>query len=120
MTKYTINSEGFINDVETHVKELATVYSEYLTQVFTVKTVNELSDNDLAFIRLVSSSSIYSMRHGSEKNPGKTKLEILNTPANKPTVVASKPVTMDSAVAFAKGLSAEDLQKLLAAINADK
>lgn len=118
MTKYTINSEGFINDVETHVKELATVYSEYLTQVFTVKPVNDLSDNDLAFIRLVSSSSICSMRNGSNKNPGKSKLEILNSPVNKPTVVASKPVTMDSAVAFAKGLSAADLQKLLAAIKA--
>lgn len=117
MSKLTINSNGFLNETEEFVKECAKAYEAYIRELLTKKTVADLSYNDMGFIRLVSSSSILSMRKGSDKNPGKTNLQILNTPSNKPSVVASKPVTKDSALAFLKDMTEEERTKFLALLN---
>lgn len=119
-TKFTVNESGFLTDVETHIKELSEVYSDYLREVFTKKNVKDFSYNEMAFVRLVSSSSILSMRKGSDKNPGKDNLAILNQPVNKPSVQASKPVTESSALAFINGMSPEERAKFLAMINSGK
>ena len=115
--KFSINESGFMTDVEAHIKELSEVYSDYLREVFTKKMVKDFSYNEMAFIRLVSSSSILSMRKGSDKNPGKGNLAILNTPVNKPSVRPSKPITQDSALAFINGMAPEERAKFLAMLN---
>ena len=109
MSTLTVNSNGFLNELDEFVKECTKTYAK--------KTVADLSYNDMGFIRLVSSSSILSMRKGSDKNPGKTNLQILNTPSNKPAIVASKPVTKDSVLAFLKDMTDKERAKFLASLN---
>ena len=115
--KYEVDSTGFLTNVEEHIKELSETYSDYLRDLFTKKMVKDLSYNEMGFIRLVSSSSILSMRKGSDKNPGKDNLAILNSPVNKPSVQPSKPVTQESALAFINGMSADEKAKFLAMLN---
>lgn len=117
MSKLTINSNGYLNEVDSFVKACTETYESYIRELLTKKTVADLSMNDMGFIRLVSSSSILAMKKGSAKNPGKDNLAILNSPVNKPSVQASRPATPESALAFLKGLSEEDRAKLLASIN---
>lgn len=116
--KITTNNQGYMNEVEAFVDECVQTYKSYLNDLFTNKTVDDLSLNEMAFIRLVSSSSILSARKGSEKTVGKTNLEILNSPVHKPSIVASKPISMADAVetikAETKGLKGDDLLKALA------
>lgn len=108
MTKYTVNENGFINNIDSVVDALTETYKAYITEIFTNKTVADLSMNEMAFIRLVSSSSILSM-----KKSGKTMLEILNSPVNKPSVAKSQPVTEDVVAAFLAKLSPEKRKQLL-------
>lgn len=108
----TTNNQGYMNETEAFVEECVKTYKSYLTDLFRNKTVDDLSLNEMAFIRLVSSSSILSMR-----KKGDTNLEILNKPVQKPSVVASKPVSMADAVAVIKaktnGLTGSELLKAL-------
>ena len=113
MSKLTINSNGYLNEVDSFVKACTETYESYIRELLTKKTVADLSMNDMGFIRLVSSSSILAM-----KKKDKSNLDILNSPVNKPSVQASRPATPESALAFLKGLSEEDRAKLLASINA--
>lgn len=108
MAKYTVNENGYINNIDQVVDELVETYKGYIREVFENKTVADLSMNEMAFIRLVSSSSILSM-----KKAGKTMLEILNSPVNKPSVAKSRPVTEDAVAAFLAKLSPEKRKQLL-------
>lgn len=103
----TVNNDGMLNDAETFVNECVETYKKYLTELFAKKPVNELTRNELAFIRLVSNSSIKSM---AEK---KTKLEILNSPVAKPSVARSTPLTEDVVSEFLAKLSPEKRAQLL-------
>lgn len=105
--QYTVNVEGFLNNVEDFVSTAVETYKSYLTDLLTSKRVEDLSLNEMAFIRLVSSSSILSMANKS------TRLEILNKPVSKPTVQKSKPLTKDAVAAFLSKLSPEERAKLL-------
>lgn len=108
MAKYTVNENGFINNIGSVVDALTETYKAYITEIFTNKTVADLSMNEMSFIRLVSSSSILSM-----KKAGKTMLEILNSPVNKPSVAKSQPITEDVVAAFLAKLSDEKRKQLL-------
>ena len=108
MTKFTTNAQGYINNVDEIVDGLAETYKEYVRELFTNKIVSDLSMNDMSFIRLVSSSSVLSM-----KKAGKTNLEILNSPVNKPSVAKSAPLTEDAVAAFLAKLSPEKRKQLL-------
>lgn len=108
MAKYTVNENGFINNIDSVVDALTETYKAYITEIFTNKTVADLSMNEMSFIRLVSSSSILSM-----KKAGKTMLEILNSPVNKPSVAKSQPITEDVVAAFLAKLSDEKRKQLL-------
>ena len=103
----TVNEKGMLDNAETFVNECVDTYKKYLTELFTKKTVDELTRNELAFIRLVSNSSIKSM---SEK---KTNLEILNSPVAKPSVARSAPLTEDAVSAFLAKLSPEKRKQML-------
>ena len=103
----TVNDKGMLNYAETFVIACVNAYRKYLTQLFATKPVNELTRNELAFIRLVSNSSIKSM---SEK---KTNLQILNSPALKPLIARSTPLTEDEVSAFLAKLSPEKRKQLL-------
>ena len=103
----TVNNNGMLNDAETFVNECVDTYKKYLTELFTTKPVDELTRNELAFVRLVSNSSIKSM---SEK---KTNLEILNSPVAKPSVARATPLTEDVVSAFLAKLSPEKRKQLL-------
>lgn len=103
----TVNDKGMLNDAETFVSECVDTYKKYLTKLFTKKPVDELTRNELAFIRLVSNSSIKSM---AEK---KSNLEILNSPVVKPSVARSTPLTEDAVSAFLAKLSPEKRKQLL-------
>ena len=108
MIKYTTNAQGYINNIDQVVDALAETYKSYLHEVFESKTVEDLSMNEMSFIRLVSSSSILNM-----KKSGKTMLEILNSPVNKPSVAKSQPLTEDVVAAFLAKLSPEKRKQLL-------
>ena len=108
MKKYTVNENGFINDIDDVVDGLVETYKGYIREIFTNKTVADLSLNEMAFIRLVSSSSILAMR-----KKGETMLDILNKPINKPSVAKSQPVTEDAVAAFLAKLSPEKRKQLL-------
>lgn len=103
----TVNEIGMLNNAETFVNECVDTYKKYLNELFTTKPVDELTRNELAFIRLVSNSSIKSM---AEK---KTNLEILNSPVAKPSVARSAPLTEDAVSAFLAKLSPEKRKQLL-------
>ena len=118
MKKYTVNENGFINDIDDVVDGLVETYKGYIREIFTNKTVNDLSMNELSYIRLVSSSSIMSMKKDSKSKDGKivkgkSNLEILNSPVNKPSVAKSQPVTEDAVAAFLAKLSPEKRKQLL-------
>ena len=108
MIKYTTNAQGYINNIDQVVDALAETYKSYLHEVLESKTVEDLSMNEMSFIRLVSSSSILNM-----KKSGKTMLEILNSPVNKPSVAKSQPLTEDVVAAFLAKLSPEKRKQLL-------
>lgn len=108
MTKFTTNAQGYINNVDEIVDGLAETYKEYVRELFTNKIVSDLSMNDMSFVRLVSSSSILSM-----KKAGKTNIEILNSPVSKPSVAKSTPLTEDAVAAFLAKLSPEKRKQLL-------
>lgn len=103
----TVNDKGMLNDAENFVNECVDTYKKYLSELFATKPVDELSRNELAFIRLVSNSSIKAM---SEK---KTNLEILNSPVVKPSVARTTPLTEDIVSAFLAKLSPEKRKQLL-------
>lgn len=103
----TVNDNGMLNDAETFVNECVDIYKKYLTELFTKKPVDELTRNELAFIRLVSNSSIKSM---SER---KSNLEILNSPVAKPSVARATPLTEDVVADFLAKLSPEKRAQLL-------
>lgn len=103
----TVNEKGFLNNAATFVDECVDTYKKYLTELFAAKPVNELTRNELAFIRLVSNSSIKSM---AEK---KSNLEILNSPVAKPSVARATPLTEDVVSAFLAKLSPEKRKQLL-------
>lgn len=103
----TVNNKGMLNDAEKFVNKCADTYKEYLTKLFNTKPVDELTRNELAFIRLVSNSSIKSM---AEK---KTNLQILNSPVVKPSVARATPLTEDVVSAFLAKLSPEKRKQLL-------
>lgn len=103
----TVDDNGMLNNGETFINECADTYKKYLTELFNVKPVDELTRNELAFIRLVSNSSIKSM---AEK---KTNLEILNSPVAKPSVARSTPLTENAVSAFLAKLSPEKRKQLL-------
>lgn len=105
--QYTVNNEGFLNDVDAFVDACTETYKTYLGELLRAKRVEELSLNEMAFIRLVSSSSIMSMAKNA------TRLEILNKPVAKPAVQKSKPLTKDAVAAFLSKLSPEERAKLL-------
>ena len=103
----TVNKDGMLEKAETFVNECVDTYKKYLTKLFATKPVSELTRNELAFIRLVSNSSIKSM---AEK---KTNLEILNSPVAKPSVARSAPLTEAVVSAFLAKLSPEKRKQLL-------
>lgn len=103
----TVNNKGMLNDAATFVDECVDTYKKYLTELFTTKPVDELTRNELAFVRLVSNSSIKSM---AEK---KSNLEILNSPVAKPSVARATPLTEDVVSAFLAKLSPEKRKQLL-------
>lgn len=103
----TVNDKGMLNDATNFVNGCVDTYKKYLTELFTTKPVDELTRNELAFIRLVSNSSIKSM---SEK---KSNLEILNSPVAKPSVARATPLTEDVVSAFLANLSPEKRKQLL-------
>ena len=103
----TVNDNGMLNGAENFVNECVATYKQYLTELFNTKPVAKLTRNELAFIRLVSNSSIKSM---SDK---KTNLEILNSPVAKPSVARSAPLTEDVVSAFLAKLSPEKRKQLL-------
>lgn len=103
----TVNNKGMLNDAENFVNKCVGTYKEYLTKLFNTKPVDELTRNELAFIRLVSNSSIKSM---AEK---KTNLQILNSPVVKPSVARATPLTEDVVSAFLAKLSPEKRKQLL-------
>lgn len=103
----TVNTDGMLNDAENFVNECTGIYKKYLTELFATKPVDELTRNELAFIRLVSNSSIKSM---AEK---KTNLEILNSPVVKPSVARATPLTEDAVSAFLAKLTPEKRKQLL-------
>src|SRR5574344_603491 len=103
----TVNDNGMLKGAETFVNECVDTYKKYLTELFNTKPVAKLTRNELAFIRLVSNSSIKSM---SEK---KTNLEILNSPITKPSVARATPLTEDVVSAFLAKLSPEKRKQLL-------
>lgn len=118
MAKYTVNENGYINDIDNVVEELTKTYEAYVREIFTNKTVNDLSMNEMSYIRLVSSSSILSMKKDSMSKDGKvvkgkSNLEILNTPAAKPSVAKSQPLTEDVVAAFLAKLSPEKRKQLV-------
>ena len=117
MSKLTVNSEGYLSEVEDFVKVCTETYESYIRELLTKKTVADLSMNDMGFIRLVSSSSILAMRKGSAKNPGKDNLAILNSPVNKPSVQASKPATAESVKTYLASMKTEERAKFLEALN---
>lgn len=98
---------GKLNNAAAFVDSCVDTYKQYLTELFNTKPVSELTRNELAFIRLVSNSSIKSM---SEK---KSNLEILNSPVAKPSVARSAPLTEDVVAAFLAKLSPEKRKQLL-------
>lgn len=103
----TVNNNGYLNDAESFVDACVETYKSYLTELFSSKPVDELTRNELAFIRLVSNSSIKSM---ADK---KSNLEILNSPVAKPSVARSAPLTEDVVAAFLAKLSPEKRKQLL-------
>lgn len=103
----TVNDNGMLNDAETFIDECVDTYKKYLAELFNTKPVDELTRNELAFIRLVSNSSIKSM---AEK---KTNLEILNSPVAKPSVARATPLTEDVVSAFLAKLGLEKRKQLL-------
>ena len=117
MSKLTVNSNGYLNELDEFVKACTETYESYIRELLTKKTVADLSMNDMGFIRLVSSSSILAMKKGSTKNPGKENLAILNSPIHKPAVQASKPPSAESVKTYLASMSAEDRAKFLEALN---
>ena len=115
MTYITVNSDGFMNDVESFVDDCVHTYKSYLLELLKAKRVEELSMNEMAFIRLVSSRSIWSM-----KKSGNTMLKILNKPVSKPSIAASKPVNAQSAMDFIKSLPADKQAEFLAMLQASR
>ena len=118
MTKYSVNANGYINDIDNVVEELTTTYKAYMKEIFTNKIVADLSMNEMSYIRLVSSSSIMSMKKDSKSKDGKvvkgkSNLEILNTPVAKPSVAKSQPLTEDAVAAFLAKLSPEKRKQLM-------
>jgi hypothetical protein len=107
MAKLTVNSNGMLENAQEFIDNCVSTYKSYLQDLFAQKAVEDLSMNEMAFIRLVSSSSILSM-----KKSGNTMLEILNKPVNKPSIAASKPVTEDAVRAFMAKLSPEKRKEL--------
>lgn len=103
----TVNKNGMLNNAEAFVNQCVNTYKKYLTELFSKKPVSELTRNELAFIRLVSNSSIKSM---ADK---KSNLEILNSPVAKPSVARSTPLTEDVVSAFLAKLSPEKRKQLL-------
>lgn len=103
----TVNYNGMLNNAETFIDECVNTYKKYLTELFYTKPVDELTRNELAFIRLVSNSSIKSM---ADK---KSNLEILNSPVAKPSVARAAPLTEDVVSAFLAKLSPEKRKQLL-------
>lgn len=103
----TVNENGMLNDAKNFINDCVNTYEKYLTELFENKPVDELTRNELAFIRLVSNSSIKSM---AEK---KTNLEILNSPISKPSVARATPLTEDVVSAFLAKLSPEKRKQLL-------
>lgn len=102
----TVNNNGMLNDAENFVNECVDTYKKYLTELFTTKPVDELTRNELAFIRLVSNSSIKAMDK-------KSNLEILNSPVAKRSVARAAPLTEDVVSAFLAKLSPEKRKQLL-------
>lgn len=115
MAYITVNSDGFMNDVDAFVDDCVHTYKEYLHELLCAKRVEELSMNEMAFIRLVSSSSILSM-----KKSGNSMLEILRKPVNKPCIAKSKPVNAQSAMDFIKSLPADKQAEFLAMLQASR
>ena len=111
MAKLTVNSNGMLENAQEFIDNCVSTYKSYLQDLFAQKAVEDLSMNELCFIRLVSSSSILSMLKPNSGH-GKTKLEILNSPVNKPSIAASKPITADAVKAFMAGLSPEKRKEL--------
>lgn len=113
MAKLTVNSNGMLENAQEFVDNCVSTYKSYLQDLFAKKAVEDLSMNELCFVRLVSSSSILSMlKPKSSKSKSKTKLEILNSPVKKPDIVASKPVTEDAVRAYMAKLSPEKRKEL--------
>src|SRR5574344_1435352 len=102
----TVNDNGMLKGAETFVNECVDTYKKYLTELFATKPVAKLTRNEMAFIRLVSNSSIKSM---TDK---KSNLEILNSPVAKPSV-ARATLTEDVVSAFLAKLSPEKRKQLL-------
>ena len=115
MAYITVDSNGFINDVDAFVDDCVNTYKSYLHELLTAKPVEELSMNEMAFIRLVSSSSILSMRKS-----GNSMLSILRKPVNKPSIAKSKPVTTQSAMDFIKSLPEAEQEKFLLLLRANR
>lgn len=115
MAYITVNSDGFMNGVESFVDDCVHTYKSYLLELLKAKRVEELSMNEMAFIRLVSSSSILSM-----KKSGNTMLEILRKPVNKPSIAASKPINAQSAMDFIKSLPKDKQDEFLAMLQASR
>lgn len=111
MAKLTVDKNGKLVNAQEFIDTRVATYKSYLQDLFAQKTVEALSMNELCFVRLVSSSSILAMLKPKSGN-GKTKLEILNSPVNKPAVAASKPLTTDAVKAFMAALSPEKRKEL--------
>ena len=115
MAYITVNSDGFMNDVESFVDDCTCTYKSYLLELLKAKRVEELSMNEMSFIRLVSSSSILSM-----KKTGNTMLDILRKPVNKPSIASSKPINAQSAMDFIKSLPSDKQAEFLAMLQASR
>lgn len=115
MAYITVNSDGFMNNVELFVDECTQTYKTYLLELLKAKRVEELSINEMSFIRLVSSSSILSM-----KKNGNTMLEILRKPVNKPSIASSKPINAKTAMDFIKSLPSDKQAEFLAMLQASR
>ena len=111
MARLTVNSNGMLENAQEFIDNCVSTYKSYLQDLFAQKAVEDLSMNELCFVRLVSSSSILSMLK-PKSGKGKTKLEVLNSPVNKPAIAVSKPVTEDAVRAFMAKLSPEKRKEL--------
>jgi hypothetical protein len=111
MKNYTTNDQGMLVEVEDFVKATVANYENYVRGLVTTTAVEDFSYNEMAFLRLVSSSSIMSMCSVEKAKNPKTKLEVLNQPFTDKGF--GKPLTELAVKNFLAKLSPEKRKEIL-------